>query len=89
MENLFFYVITYFLEVPEYIKQVESLLDKMGYDVEQKMYSSTESGPIDGTIVCIPSHLERTQCGVSDPGITSPISKEREIEHPCSQRIPK
>lgn len=37
--------------VDEYIKRVEVLLDKMGYDVEQKMYSSTESGPIDGTIV--------------------------------------
>ena len=35
----------------EYIKRVEALLDKMGYDVEQKMYSCTESGPIDGTIV--------------------------------------
>ena len=37
--------------VDEYIKRVEALLDKMGYDVEQKMYSSTDSGPIDGTIV--------------------------------------
>ena len=37
--------------VDEYIKRVEALLDKMGYDVEQKMYSSTDSGPIDGTVV--------------------------------------
>ncbi|MGO5116449.1 hypothetical protein ACTQ33_15815 [Candidatus Avoscillospira sp. LCP25S3_F1] len=37
--------------VDEYIKRVEVLLDKMGYDVEQKMYSSTDSGPIDGTVV--------------------------------------
>ena len=37
--------------VDGYIKRVEALLDEMGYDVEDKMYSCTESGPIDGSVV--------------------------------------
>lgn len=37
--------------VDGYIKRVEALLDEMGYDVENKMWSCTESGPIDGSIV--------------------------------------
>ena len=37
--------------VDEYIKRVETLLDEMGYNVELKMYSCTDSIPIEGTIV--------------------------------------